>query len=808
MRKLGVILTLIAFAAVCATLVEVDLMLKNSNTSIRVTVPEGAFQMIDDQAILASSDAENNGSISEKTPVEKYTPAAQCEFKSESEYVQFKKLWDIDSPALSAEDNALVQEQTPLTADLFEKCLLTANYLGIQGKYAERFAENMVKYGLFGKHSVGIVSTVLFSDRELTYDTFWDLLYAFLDQIDFKCRRIIDPSTKKMIMLLIESTNAEFKEIDKKYEGPSQGKRMRAVLYSELGSPGSQEKERNEAILGWLLLNIGGFSVDIQYPIRVLSDNITDLSQTIQNFTKENNKRACVYVEGLTLNIDYSCNKFSLLSVLQLVSDLSRLELFITHIYKLPNEELCGLAISIASWKSLKTLKIAGPILNSVEICSLVENLPSIEQLSLFCISLEDTVIDSLKKCVYLESLEIEGMYHASTRVQALVSHLSSLKKLRIKCQDLEPADTESFEACTQLESLAIYGEEQPSAAVQALAKHLPFLKELRIVCDILEPVHAESFEACQKLEKLVILGRRQPSTVVQALATCLPSLKELRIVCDVLEPAHAESFKACTQLEKLIIFGNYQPSTAVQALVTCLPSLKELDIRCDPLDPAAAESFKTCTQLEKLNIDGDYQTSSAIQALVSCLRSLKELRIVCQILEPAAAERFQACTQLEKLNIDGVPQPSDIVQELIRHLPSLKELAIECDVLEHTAAESFQACTQLEKLKILGATQPSAVVQAMVAHLPFLQDLEIKIAIADLSLADALRKCPIQRSLKLTVDQYTPGFLARYLKAPHPTQAYLELYNRDRSSNYSEEDKSAAENARAMGMTIYSSGL
>ncbi|KAI5191125.1 hypothetical protein NECID01_1294, partial [Nematocida sp. AWRm77] len=441
MKMIRVILILIAFATVCISQIEVDLMLRNK-TSIRVTAPKGAFKMVDTQEVQTPSGTDNYPSSSKKAKAEEYCPPILCKLENETEYEQFRKLWDIYSytPLMNQTSH------TPdLTEDRFEKFLLTADYLDIQGEYAKYFAKNMVKYGLLGKHSADIVSRVVFSDQKLSRDTFWDLLYAFLRQTGFDHRTIGHPSTGQT-MLRIEKADEWPKQIDENYTGPFQETKMRTVLYSELGPESSQEKERNEAVLGWLLLNIGGSSVDIQYLNKVVSDNISELSQTIQNFTKENKKRAWVYVEGLSL-IPNCKNHTFLSTALQLVPNLSCLKLSIAPSWIL-NEELSSLFSTITLCRHLKVLKIRGMYLDSVVVSKLVESIPGIVQLNFWCKILEGTAIDSLKKCTHLERLEIEGEDQPSDVVQELVSHLPSLKELTISCEALEPAATESFKKC------------------------------------------------------------------------------------------------------------------------------------------------------------------------------------------------------------------------------------------------------------------------------------------------------------------------------------------------------------------------
>ncbi|KAI5191017.1 hypothetical protein NECID01_1247 [Nematocida sp. AWRm77] len=791
MRKVALILILTAFAGIFASQVEVDLVLRNSDAAIRVTVPQGAFQMIDNQEILAPSDAENDESSPKMTTTEKYIPAAKCMLDNETEYEQFRKLWDIDSPAST-------QEQASLTEDLFVRFLITANYLDIQEEYAKRFGENMVKYGLFGTHSADIMDSKALTSCNLSYDTFCDLLYAFLRVIGF-VYRITHPNIGQTL-LQIESTNANFKNIDSNnYTGPFQTEPWRTVLYSELGPKGTQKKERNEAVFSWILSKLRGSSVDIQYFTNIASKDISDLKNTVLNLTKKNGKDAHVYVEGLLLIVDYQ-NHTSLTTVLQLVPDLSRLELSIPPPYTSSSADLSFLLRKIPLCKSLKSLKIAGQNLGSAVVIKLVEKLPNIEQLSLTCKVLEYTAIDKLRKCAYLETLTICGETHPSATVQALVTHLSFLKELSIKCHSLEPAAVECFETCTQLERLNLFEEAQPSDTVQALVNYLPFLKELSIVCDVLEPTAIESFKACKKLEKLSINGWYQPNTIVQGLVSHLPSLRELLIWCQSIDPAAAKCFETCTQLEKLSIYGRYQPSSSVQALVSHLPSLKHLNITCELLDPAAAKSFEACKNLEKLNIGGICQPSSSVQALVSHLPSLKELNIACGILEPAAAESFEACKQLEKLNIFEEYQPSSSVQALVSHLPSLKELTIKCNALEPEAAESFKTCKNLQKLYLWGEVQiiMSSFVK-LIEALPSLQELRIEIETANPTFADALRKSPNLHTLDLTINQYHPGVLSHYLQDPLPSLAYLQLYNLDKDNKCSKEDTTAVEKARTM---------
>ncbi|KAI5192483.1 hypothetical protein NECID01_1950, partial [Nematocida sp. AWRm77] len=530
--------------------------LKNRDATIRVTAPEGAFQKIDDQVKLAPFpvDAENSSLVSEDAPAEKHTPAALCAFESEAEYEQFRQLWDINSAAPAQESASQTKR---LSKDLFEKCLLTADSLRIQGEYAERFAESMVKYGLFRRHSAKIMASKDLSTYNLSQDIFWALLHAFLRQAGF-AYRTTHPSAGQT-MLRIESTSVQqFKKIDKEYTGPSQQTRMRTVLYSELGRISSQEKKKNEEVLAWLLLSLGGSSVDIQYDINLYFE---DIKKTIYNLAKENEQGARVYVEGLTFDAHSSWDDYddlyskasALIEVLQLVPPLTRVEIDIFSPFDIPSDIISSLISEISSCTSLKALTITNYILGSAEVSILADSLPNIEQLSIWCKPLERTAVESLKKWTRLEKLEIDGHDNQpSTIVQALVAHLPSLKELNIMCDPLTPAAAEAFQACTQLEKLIMYGWYQSSTAVQALVAHLPSLKELTIECNVLEPAAAEAFQACTKLEKLEMWEEKQPSTTVQAIATHLPSLKHLRIGIGSADFALADVLQKCPNLHFL----------------------------------------------------------------------------------------------------------------------------------------------------------------------------------------------------------------------------------------------------------------
>ncbi|KAI5192875.1 hypothetical protein NECID01_2118 [Nematocida sp. AWRm77] len=611
MKTIRVILTVIAFATICICQIEVDLTLIN-RTSIRVTVPEDAFQMVYNQRMLDLSYTNNGPSSHKKAKKEDNVRVALCAFESETEYEQFRQLWDTDSPAPAQEQASLTAD---LTADLFEKCLITADYLGIWGEYAERFTENMVKYGLLGRHSADIVSTLVFSTRNLPQEIFQGLLYPFLRQTGFKYWRTHRSAGQNI--LEIESIDDWPAQINEEYKGPTLATRMRTVLYSELGPPGTQERERNEAVFMWLLLNIGGSSVDIHYTIDISSEDTTGLSQTIKQFTKENEKGARVYVEGVTLEIDYRKGSFSLLPALQCVLNLSHLELTIMPFYMICNSVLSSLMREVSSCKSLKALTIIGQRLESGVITILVETLPIIEQLCFPCKILDATAIHGLKKCVGLEVLKIWGELQPSTAVQALVSCLPSLKELSIWCQFLDPVAAEAFQACTQLESLKMNGDPQPSTAVQALVSCLPSLKELSIWCQFLDPAAAEAFQACTKLESLKIEKEIQETFFcLVKLLEALPSLQNLEIKIDIADLFLADALRKCPNLRTLnLSVMEYTPGFLAHYLQDPLPSItslklyniNELNNYSEEYNNYSEEDDKAVDNASRMGISGIY---------------------------------------------------------------------------------------------------------------------------------------------------------------------------------------------------------
>ncbi|KAI5192893.1 hypothetical protein NECID01_2122 [Nematocida sp. AWRm77] len=360
MRKIpSRILTIfVALSSVHSTQVSANFILKDG-TAVFDTVSKEAFKTLENQ--------DKYRKIMQKTlHGPKPNKRAGCvtiilpELRKKVAYGRFKSLWSTDSAPGTEEreessaassyfmditaayahfkrqwNNAAPLHFMHITPEEFLDFMLAANYLDIRGEYAKRFAQNMVKYGLFGIHSADIMASKAFSTYNLPQKTFQDLLHAFLRQIDFAYRTIIHPSTGQTL-LRIEKADARPKQINKEYTGPSQTTRMRTVLYTELGPESSPERERNEAVLVWLLLNIGGSSVDIQYTTEIIIlEDITDLSQTIYNLTKENEQGGCVYVEGLALKVDCR-NSFILRLALQLVPGLLRLELSIASIYSTP----------------------------------------------------------------------------------------------------------------------------------------------------------------------------------------------------------------------------------------------------------------------------------------------------------------------------------------------------------------------------------------------------------------------------------------------------------------------------------------
>ncbi|KAI5190775.1 hypothetical protein NECID01_1142 [Nematocida sp. AWRm77] len=274
----------------------------------------------------------------------------------------------------------------------------------------------------------------------LDYDRFEFMLSAFLEQIDTKHRIVIEPATKRKT-LFVEKADEKKPQIHKEYTGPSQGTEMRTVLYSELGPTGTQQKKRNEIVLGWLLLNMGGSSIDIQYPTDISSEGLSELKKTVHNLTSPDNNDTCVYVEGVTFVFNHRTIT-SLLPDVQLSPNLSRLACSVVF-SSITNEEVSSLVSTIVSYRSLKALKITGVNLDSVHISRIVESLPSIEQLCLPWSILEDAAVESLKKCTHLEKLQVYGVHKSSTAVQELGTHLPLLQDLRIRIgiADLALAD-------------------------------------------------------------------------------------------------------------------------------------------------------------------------------------------------------------------------------------------------------------------------------------------------------------------------------------------------------------------------------
>ncbi|KAI5193044.1 hypothetical protein NECID01_2164 [Nematocida sp. AWRm77] len=518
----------VALSSVHSTQVSADFIL-GDGTAVSDTVPEEAFKTLENED-------KYRGTMQKLLPEAKAQEKEGCvtldlrELPDKAAYAQFKSLWS-NKPSI---------ERMDITAKEFLDFVLAASYLNIQGEYAERFTQNMVKYGLFGVHFADIVSSEVFFNYDLPHDTLWGLLHAFLRQAGFECR-LTHPSTEQTV-LRIEKADAWPKQIDKEYTGPSQATRMRTVLHTELGPALSQEKERNEAVLAWLLQSIGGSSVDIQYTIEVFSDDIADLTQAIQNLNKENKQGTRVRVEGVVLDLCGRKHSFSLYSVLQLVPDLSRLELSIDRNFYSFKEAPSFLISDISLCQSLKVLTITECILESAEVSSIADSHPNIEQLSLACKNLEETAMDSLKKCTRLERLKISRLRQSITVVQALVMHLPLLRELSIECDGLYLAAAEAFQVCTKLEKLNMLEVYQPSATVQAIVTHLPSLKELKIGIDSADFALADALRNCPNLRFLnMIVKNYTPGFLARYLQAPLPRLTSLELRNNDINHRHSE---------------------------------------------------------------------------------------------------------------------------------------------------------------------------------------------------------------------------------------------------------------------------
>ncbi|KAI5192493.1 hypothetical protein NECID01_1960 [Nematocida sp. AWRm77] len=524
MKKTAVILILVVLDAINSTQIAVDFVLNNENI-IRNTIPTGVFKMVDDQAILVLSNTDNSDPSLKKNKIEEYTPTARCAFKNELEYICFRAMWDTNLSTLFIEDNTPGQEQIALTKDLFEKCLLTANYLDIQGEYAGCFAKNMAKYGLLGAHSADIISSKVLFAYNLSHDTFWVLLHAFLDQAGFQAR-ITYPNKGQAILAIEKYNNTSSYRVDKKYTGPPQLSKLRTVLYSELGET-PQEKERNEGVLGWLLSNIGGSSIEIHYSIDIASKGLSELRQTIQRLTKEHRKGSRVHVEGLSFAISCIDVSLSLAPFFQLVPSLSRLEISITS-DRTVTPVLPSLSNSIVSCKSLKTLKISGRGLDTAFVSTLAKGLPNIETLRLCCDHLEDAVAEDFKACPRLTSLSLQQRPQTGLFIQKLAANLPLLKELKISCKSLGYTAAKSFQACPLLEKLNIFREEQSTRGffVEVL-EYLPCLQELKINLDTADLALAGALRRCPKLQLLQLtVSHYTPGFMERYLQDPLSSLR------------------------------------------------------------------------------------------------------------------------------------------------------------------------------------------------------------------------------------------------------------------------------------------
>ncbi|KAI5192279.1 hypothetical protein NECID01_1873 [Nematocida sp. AWRm77] len=409
--------------------------------------------------------------------------------QNREEYNQFKSFWCPESELVSLNLKNKNTSENSLTADQFYKFLDIANFLGIQGEYSRRFGENMVLYGLFGKHSEEITSLDILKDCLIFPQLAWNIFTGFLNRMDLQYRIIDTNADKSVVAVEAQSTN----DIRKEYkEFPKENLPLKSLhidLYSSISKSlsFSGANKRNKSVFQWLLKKIGCASIDLKYPKKVSTSILTDnlkhqiihLSETYQD----------ILIAGATLSFSDTKVDRVLNTMFQVFPSLSRLHIIMSEPFLRGSifsneyhEEFCIEKCNI----NLENLEISGIEINPILLKQLLYNHPGIKVLKLDCMGLESDVGVSFAKCPQLTMLRLGSTQQSIEFYLNLLPNIPSIQNLHIYMRSTTEEIAEALKSLIYLEVLKIVGvykegfittllNKQPSGSLQSL-KFLEFI--------------------------------------------------------------------------------------------------------------------------------------------------------------------------------------------------------------------------------------------------------------------------------------------------------------------------------------------
>jgi hypothetical protein len=547
-----------------------------------------------------------------------------------------------------------------MDADTFYNFIEASDYLLLQGDKYKRFARNMVRKGVLGKHSMAIVRQHLGTGHMGYTSLFWSMLIALASECGCEVRVMKHDDHKTEVTLCsVDDKEAEsYGDICSVFETRPVIDRL-SVRCNIL----SDRADRME-ILTWLTDHLEVTLLWIGTELRMTKED----TQSIVKWRSETRL-------GLSLDFggyEQSSHSFAL-ALIPTIPALK--ELHIRDVVFEPSA-----AHVFGQCVGLEKLGFGryGSEQTSSFVSALMPNLPNIRELEIWVGVLSTDAAEAFRQCKRLEKLFFGGSRQTSSFVSALLPNLANIRELTVDVEELSPDAAVALGQCKRLEKLCLGGSYPSSSFVSALMLNIPNIRELKIGVEELSPDAAVAFRQCERLEKLH-LTTFQNSAFIRALMPNLPDLKELTIcILYHFSTDAAEAFGQCRGLEKLNFFVSKQTSPFVSALMPNLTNIRELTINTRELSTDAAEAFRQCKRLEKLCLSGSRQTSSFVSALLPNLTNIKELTIRVEDLSPDAAVALGQFKQLEKLHFNGSLVPGCIEHILSSpHMDSLRCLQV-----------------------------------------------------------------------------------------------------------------------------------
>ncbi|KAI5190314.1 hypothetical protein NECID01_0906 [Nematocida sp. AWRm77] len=495
-------------------------------------------------------------------------------FSNENEYRLFKGLW---------EGSSTPTEKGDISAALFQSYIAAATHVGLQNTYLACFAETMVRKGLFGKHYEEILDLSLNLTKDTVNDVVWSMFLIFLNT-NMGLRVIFHNEDPEQAIFLVANTGLMVgSPTDASLYMPKPVFKIeKAFLKEEMLGLTREVKRINETMLGWLLYHINCLSLGVTCDVLILFGPIGSLEDTVQAISKKRENGVYVAVESLDLTINMLTTlRTPGAMVFSNCPDLSVIKVLI-------KEDL-----------------LTGPML-IVDSLSL-SSCPKLKELSLSC----------------------PNAYLTPLATSKLLESIPRIEKLLVFCEELDESCAEAFERCAQITELVLEGDSQPTAFVKRLLQKLPSLVELDIKSKELDVSIEGSFENCQYLKKLTIDGEMQTSQVIEKMMKGLPNLEELDLKCQVLSIDAALSFSSSPRLHKLCLYGQVQKTPTVLVLLSNIPSIRWLQLTVEQLDLPLAHDLRNLPRLEIIKVEGRFISGFVKELLQDpILQDLKLVRV------------------------------------------------------------------------------------------------------------------------------------------------------------------------------------